>query len=329
MDICRKKAIDFLRVKDVAGPESVAGRLDAMGLDKIERLVDGDITKNEKNYFQEHFERFICLVPEWKSPTLNRDTPGKKRKADSQEATVHLFWTQFNEEQLARIMVIRKQKSGLCYLHAPVVLEHYLFAIATGGAHSSTYDIGKYEAHVLSGDHLVDFLLKDVGGSSQNTLNEICGLREADTKHFHIPDKEDDSFYMTVCDMILDRVAQSPALVSTFRVYPDFRRTDTVSFSHIPLQGTQGTSSSSRVPMHSMVLIGGRKTVDGEYLFLLQNWWEGRYFVEVSGEYMHHCQAEITFVKKAITRRRELTTFLCDALYAETSADASETLYER
>ena len=82
------------------------------------------------------------------------------------------------------------------------------------------------------------------------------------------------------------------------------------------------------IPMHSMVLIGARKTTSGDYFFLLQNWWEGRYFIEVSGEYLHHCQAEITFVKKAITRKRELATLLCDALYAETSADASETFYE-
>ena len=81
-----------------------------------------------------------------------------------------------------------------------------------------------------------------------------------------------------------------------------------------------------------MVLIGARKSSQGKYFFLLQNWWEGRYFIEVSGEYMHHCQAQITLVKKAITHNCNLTTLLSEAVYSETSADASErseTCYER
>ena len=78
-----------------------------------------------------------------------------------------------------------------------------------------------------------------------------------------------------------------------------------------------------------MMLIGARKSATGEYFFQLQNWWEGKYFIEFSGEYMSHCDAMITFVKKAITRKLELSTFICDALYAETSADAAETCYEK
>lgn len=77
-----------------------------------------------------------------------------------------------------------------------------------------------------------------------------------------------------------------------------------------------------------MVLIGARKSNDNNF-FLLQNWWDGRYFIEVSGEYMYHCHAKIIFVNKAITRKLDLTSFLCQALFAETDADASETSYER
>ena len=324
-DISRTKATLFLEAKGIPSPEQIYLKLDKTGLDKIDRLMDGDITSNEKNYFFEHFNRFVELVPDWNQTRDVVSSSGRKRKADSQDdGEIHLFWTQFDTEQCERIMVIRKQTSGLCYLHAPVVMEHYLIAIATAGENSSTYDIGKYEAHVLTGDCLVNFLLKDEGGSSQNTLKELCGLTEVDTKHFHIPDKEDDLIYSNTCQIIFERVAQSPALISTFRVYPEFHQTDAVSFSCIPQQDVTMT----RIPMHSMVLIGARKTTSGDYFFLLQNWWEGRYFIEVSGEYLHHCQAEITFVKKAITRKRELATLLCDALYAETSADASETFYE-
>jgi hypothetical protein len=91
---------------------------------------------------------------------------------------------------------------------------------------------------------------------------------------------------------------------------------------------TNGDVALKDVERHSMVLIGARKTSKGEYYFLLQNWWQGRCFIEVSGEYMHHCQAQITFVKKPITRKCELATFLSEALFAETSADASDTCNE-
>jgi hypothetical protein len=326
MDSSRNKAIEFLKGKGITSPETIVAKLDDIGLDKIDSLVDGDIKVSVGNFFEEHLKQFTDIVPAWIHSTL----PGKKRKADSQDdgVVVNLFWTEFSVEQQARIMVIRKQKSGLCYLHAPVVLEHYLIAIATGGKNSCTYDIGKYEAHVLSGEHLVNFILEDKGGSSRDTLNELCGLTKVDdVKCYTIPDKEDGSLYSVTCQLILERVSLSPALISVFRVYPDFGQTSAVSFSGLPAQNDN--VSLSDVERHSMVLIGARKTSEGEYYFLLQNWWQGRYFIEVSGEYMHHCQAQITFVKKAITRKCELTTFLSEALYAETSADASETCYER
>ena len=81
--------------------------------------------------------------------------------------------------------------------------------------------------------------------------------------------------------------------------------------------------------MHNMVLIGARKSSVGECFFLIQNWWEVKYFIEVSGDYMHRCLAIITFVKKDITRKQVMSEYVCDALYSETSADASETFFER
>ena len=326
MDASRSKAIEFLKGKGITSPETIVAKIGDIGLEKIDSLVNGDIKSSAEFFFEKHLKQFTDIVPAWIHSTL----PGKKRKAGSKEdgVVVNLFWTQFSVEQQARIMVIRKQKSGLCYLHAPVVLEHYLIAIATGGKNSSTYDIGKYEAYVLSGAPLLKFILEDVGGSSRDALNELCGLTKiGDVKCYTIPDKEDKSLYSATCQLILEQVAQSPALISIFRVYLDFGQTNAVSFSGQPAQNNNVAQSD--VERHSMVLIGARKTSKGEYYFLLQNWWEGRYFIEVSGEYMHHCQAQITFVKKPITRKCELTTLLTEALYSETSADASETCYER
>jgi hypothetical protein len=128
-----------------------------------------------------------------------------------------------------------------------------------------------------------------------------------------------------MCEEVFGRVASKPALISGFKVYSDFLAADRVSFSGIPEPFDPARSPE----MHSMVLIGARKTLSGDYFFLLQNWWEGRYFIEVSGEYLYYSEAKITFVEKAVTRKFELTSLLTDALYAETSADARETFFER
>lgn len=315
----------FLKSKGIDNAEEIYGKLDDTGLDKIERLMSGDITSNAKNYFLEFFEHFVKLVPAWRQSSV-----GDKRKLDNNDI-INLFWEQFTPEQNEKVLVIRKQNSGNCYLHAPVVLEHYLIAIATNcesrSMTTSTIDIGRYENFLLSGNKLINFLLNDEGGNSLTTLKNICNLKSSDTLKITIPDKDTaPTSYSETCEILLKRVAYQPALVSAFQVFNEFRDKKQVSFSR---NSYEVESDGDDILMHSMVLIGARKSSTGEYFFLLQNWWEGKYFIEVSGEYMHLCDAKITFVKKAITRKYELTNYVCDALYSETTADASETFYER
>ena len=317
----RMRAKLYLEDKGVFSADAVAAKLDAIGLDKIERLMEGDkIISNEKNYFLEYFNNFTAIIPAWKRAT-DHEINSPKRNED----VVNMFWNQFSQSQIRRVMVIRKQNSGLCYLHAPVVYEHYLIAIATDCSNCGIINIGKYVASVMSGDNLTNFLFQDKGGNSVETLDTICSLTEDDKEIVRIPDKgKYPLFYKEVCEEILLNISLKPALVSSFKVYSDFLNSKNVRFS-----GKPKTSDPKCPERHSMVLIGARKSTAGEYFFLLQNWWEGRYFIEVSGEYMSHCDAMITFVKKAIIRKLELSTFICDALYAETSADAAETCYEK
>lgn len=121
----RAEVISFLEKKGIDNAEKFYRKLDDTGLDKIERLMGGDITSNEKNFFLVYFEEFVQAVPAWRQPLI-----GEKRKPDSGD-TIHLFWGQFTPEQNEKVLVIRKQNnSGNCFLHAPIVLEHYLIAIA-------------------------------------------------------------------------------------------------------------------------------------------------------------------------------------------------------
>ena len=325
MTVQRMKAKLYLEDKEIPSPDKVSAKLDATGLDKIEHLMEGDKNIfNDKNYFVEYFYNFTTIIPAWGLATNHEiNSPKKKRKLN--EEVVNIFWNQFSPSQIGRVMVIRKQNSGLCYLHAPVVYEHYLIAIATDCSNCGIINIGKYEDYLLTGDDLTNFLLQDKGGNSLETLDKICNLTEDDRDSIRIPDKNKHAnYYAQVCEEILQNVSLKPALVSTFKVYDDFLETKKVSFS-----GKPKTSNTKHPQMHSMVLIGARKSITGEYFFLLQNWWEGRYFIEVSGEYMYYCDPKITFVKKAFTRNLELSTFICDALYAESSADAAETCYEK
>ena len=321
-----RKAIDFLSTKCIVSPESFLSKLNDIGVDKIDRFVNGDIVNNDKCYFEEYYGDFLKLCPEWR---VESTSVGDKRKAEGQDdQTVHLFWHQFTTKQVPHIMINRKHKfSGLCSLHSTVITEHYLTAIHTKGSISSTYDISKYAAHTLSGDRLADFLLRDKGGSSLSMLHELCGLDATDTDHYTVPNPKTLPLgYEEACAQIFERVAAAPALISHFQVYPDFLETDKVSFTGTP---TPRDSPGSEPMYHSMVLIGARKTQAGEYFFLLQNWWEGRYFIEVSGEYLSCCGAMIVFVNKPFGRRPELSALLCDAMYAETSVDAAEKYYER
>lgn len=287
-------------------------------------MVTSSVTKKitSSSFFQNFTER----CPEWRHENLSDESAlGGKRIRDSEEV-VNLFWSKYTPEQNEKMLVIRKQQnSGLCYLHGPVVLEHYLVSIASGCKINTSINVGKCGDFLLRGNKLEDFLFRDEGGSSEDTLSDICNVRSYDTDHIFIPDivTFPDS-YIEMCNAVLNYVADQPALVSKFNVHKDFQFSDLVSFSGSPDTKNEVIKNA----MHSMVLIGARKSLKGEYFFLLQNWWDGKYFVEVTGEYMYRCRASITFVTKPLTRRPELMSIQCEALYAETSADACETIYE-
>ena len=311
----------FLGNKGIESPADFFEGLDDQGRDKLNRLMFGDIRNNDKT-FAEHFEGFIKLVPNWGINKQNNEQGvSKKRRVDTQcEETVHLFWEQLSEDKWASLLVLRTQNSGLCYLHAPVVLEHYLIAISTNCGVYSSIDIGLYESDLLSGESLVEFLVKNRGGNSQKTLKDICKLQEHQTKRYAIPDKDElPEAYAQTCEKVFMRVSNEPALVSVFTVFPDFKDATKVSFVGLPNFGDSDEK-------HSMVLIGARKSTSGDYFFLLQNWWDTKYFVEVSGDCMYHCGALITFVNVPISRRVDLVTYM--ASYAETCVDTAETYYE-
>ena len=99
----RMRAKLYLEDKGVFSADAVAAKLDAIGLDKIERLMEGDkIISNEKNYFLEYFNNFTAIIPAWKRAT-DHEINSPKRNED----VVNMFWNQFSQSQIRRVMVIR------------------------------------------------------------------------------------------------------------------------------------------------------------------------------------------------------------------------------
>ena len=45
-----------------------------------------------------------------------------------------------------------------------------------------------------------------------------------------------------------------------------------------------------------MLVIGIRKNSDGEFIFLVQNWWEGKQIVEMSTEYLANHSADFAYI---------------------------------
>ena len=182
-------------------------------------------------------------------------------------------------------------------------------------------NIGIYEANLLDGSGLESFLSKDEGGVSKRMLQDICGLEleHLDTFYMHPPNN---SLYDAVCDEIIGLVANAPALVSNFTVYKEFFIAGKFCYDGKPTVG-----ADEKLERHAMVLIGARKSRDKKYYFLLQNWWESKYFIEVSGECMYYCGGAITFINKPFARTSNLPTYI--ASYAETSIDTPESSFER
>jgi hypothetical protein len=75
--------------------------------------------------------------------------------------------------------------------------------------------------------------------------------------------------------------------------------TDKASHQHL-----HAPDASTKVyGSHAMLLIGVRKdAVSPECRYLLQNWWHEKQFVEVTSEYLKHCQATLTYVRANLQR---------------------------
>ena len=249
------------------------------------RLLQGDVVHKEGENSGSHgvkletvFEGFCEEHPAWgdasQSFVFFRDHEKVKALSDAAR------------EQLK---VTRIQHSGLCYMHAPAVLQHNLVTLHSGGKHHEMLNVAKYIVKFFSAKMILAHVVEHTGASSETFLENIMGLKTSDTTaRTIIAEYEAES---------AERVAEAlktsgVGLVAKFKVEPAFQGKQ-VSFTANALRGKV-------VGLHAMTLVGHRED-DGQHLFLLQNWWKEKQFIEVSAAYLAAARAGITFVKKEVT----------------------------
>ncbi len=222
--------------------------------ERLKRVIEeGEMSKN----VQDWFGSFCAQHPEWSNSETSfvvfRDHPKLKNK--------HSY-------------VERVQKSSLCYIHGPIVLQHYLLSMERNDLVGMVNMVEYLKKH-LDPQSLKAHIFEDLGGNSILFLRKIMAL--SDNSSFEV--------CMSNVDVMLDK--WGPALVSGFGVYGNFYDGKTTTFSEKPQGDFVGT--------HSLVLVGYRKSLDGNLRLILQNWWQEKPFVEMDLGYLKACGGIITF----------------------------------
>lgn len=161
-------------------------------------------------------------------------------------------------------------QNGLCFMHAPIVLQHYLVQMNSAEA-VPMLDMADYWRRHVSDDAttpefmrrvsrhaLYELIWKDNGGDSVVFLEQI--LVQRPTPVFKQLGSDGKNWRAGL-------ELYGPLLVSTVEIEQAFMDGNTVSFL--------GEVSTHERGMHAMVLVGHRKEGD-EDRFLLQNWWESK-----------------------------------------------------
>jgi hypothetical protein len=159
------------------------------------------------------------------------------------------------------VFVERIQLSGLCYTHAPIVMQHYLVRM-NSTEQVMMLDMGIYLRHYMGDTALYKHIWEDAGGDSTEFLK-------------HILVQEPKAVLSTLGSSGVEWPAamkqHGALLVSGAHVEDTFLNGVSTSFD--------GVISSKVLGKHAMVLVGHRR--EGEQnLFLLQNWWRRKVSVQ-------------------------------------------------
>jgi hypothetical protein len=160
------------------------------------------------------------------------------------------------------VFVERIQLSGLCYMHAPIVLQHYLVRM-NSTEQVMMLDMGIYLRQYMGDTALYKHIWEDAGGDSVEFLKHI--LVQDSQPEISTPDSDGSTWLTSLKE-------HGPLLVSGAEIEDVFLNGDATSFC-----GGLTTEIHGR---HAMVLVGHRRDSSGRNLFLLQNWWRRKVCTE-------------------------------------------------
>ncbi len=204
------------------------------------------------------FDIFVNQNPQW--------GPGKS-------------WVLFRDHVLLaskNAYVQRTQLSSLCYMHGPVVMQHYLVAM-NSQEKIGMVDISDYLRKHMDSESLKNHLYENQGGHSIEFLRNLLRLENHET--LEKPDIKSNDV-----PKFLEKFG--PGLISSMEIWSCFY--DQSKWIHL------GKPSGKMKGHHSMILIGYRNE-GPDIRLLLQNWWNFKTFVEVDTSYLRACGAVLTF----------------------------------
>lgn len=309
------------------------GNLDASQQDRLKRLMSADFCWSPNKYetekrgdattFDDEFKKFLAKPP-------------VKFKFAWLKSYQGVF---FNEAAMGKdgYLVIRRQKAGVCFMHAVAVLQHYLQCLRTNSCNHTMLDVSEYIRNNFTREELLLFINKGTSNlGSCPFLHTVTGkdpnVDEDFLTKLTIPKKSvAAAMFECVANGVYDQfiLQNEPALVANFRVEKAFHTGKVfdyeVEYQEFVQYSKSKGKTSGRPSLHALVLIGAhREVVSGKIWFLLQNTWKDNYFKLVSAEYLASCRAEICFVTpgKSVALVNNLP-FLDDD-YAETELETPE-----
>lgn len=164
--------------------------------DRLNRLLksSGDFTQETIPNNVQTFGQFCILEPTWGDPESS-----------------YVFFRDHTTVKLKESVLRQRAQSytyGLCYIHGPDVLQHYLVSM-NSEARVGMIDITKFIRDSFSSKQLEDYIFRDEGGSSFETLSQML-----------LPDS---IIAVEGIELSASRLRTfGPALVSFFRVHDDF-----------------------------------------------------------------------------------------------------------
>ncbi|KAI8898807.1 hypothetical protein BC833DRAFT_588216 [Globomyces pollinis-pini] len=276
--------------------ELFAARTDKLksALKRLEIIVQkGETSPTRTNLEQTTlFEEFVSNHSEWKaniSWVVFRDHKDLKKKEHA--------------------LVERFQRSGLCYMHACVVMQHYLVAM-NNDKQIPMLNMAEYLKKYMPGTHLYEQIWNDKGSDSWEFLRSILKKRP---KSKQIISLVNESLAQTDMGALLQE--HGPALVSGFCVTEEFI---TENWQHLGEHNEENFKGR-----HAMVLVGYRE-VDGNKRYLLQNWWKTKAYVEVDVDYLLSSDTTIHFIKEKQIEMGDYPASYQTLVECESGIDACE-----